>query len=76
MKGLSNIILKDKEKSKRKLEFNLKIDSNSKNYFFYPCYDLKNYYNEIYNYLIDNTVMPKRLEYSKEKNRKTVEKKG
>ena len=75
MKDLNNIILKDKEKSNRKLDSNLKIDSKSKIYVDYPRYYLKNYYNEIYNYLIDNTVMPKRLEYSKEKNRKTVEKK-
>ena len=75
IKDLNNIILKDKEKSNRKLDLNLKIDSNSKKYVDYPRYGLKNYYNEINNYLIDNTVMPKRLEYSKEKNRKTVEKK-
>ena len=76
IKDLNNIILKDKEKSNRKLDLNLKIDSNSKKYVDYPRYGLKNHYNEIYNYLIDNTVMPKRLEYSKEKNRKRVEKKG
>ena len=55
---------------------NLKIDSSSKNYVEYPRNDLKNYYNEIYQYLTDKEILPKRLEYSKNKNRKTVEKKG
>ena len=54
---------------------NLKIDSSSKNYVEYPRNDLKNYYNEIYQYLNDKEILPKRLEYSKNKNRKTVEKK-
>ena len=40
----------------------------------FPKYNLKNYYNEIYVYLTEN-IMPKRLEYSKDKNRKTMEKK-
>lgn len=55
---------------------NLKLDSKSKRYVDYPRNDLKNYYNEIYNYLKDKSVLSKRLEYSKEKNKKTVEKKG
>ena len=76
MKDLNKIILKDKKKYNRKINLNLKIDSSSKNYVEYPRNDLKNYYNEIYQYLIDNEVLPKRLEYSKNKNRKTVEKKG
>ena len=76
MEELKKIILKDKEDSNRKIAMNLKLDSKSKLYVDYPRNDLKNYYNEIYNYLMDKSVMPKRLEYSKEKNKKTVEKKG
>lgn len=76
MKDLNKIILKDKKKYNRKINLNLKIDSSSKNYVEYPRNDLKNYYNEIYQYLTDKEILPKRLEYSKNKNRKTVEKKG
>ena len=76
MKDLNKIILKDKKKYNRKINLNLTIDSSSKNYVEYPRNDLKNYYNEIYQYLTDKEILPKRLEYSKNKNRKTVEKKG
>ena len=73
MKDLNKIILKDKKKYNRKINLNLKIDFSSKNYVEYPRNDLKNYYNEIYQYLIDNIVLPKRLKYSKNKNIKIVE---
>ena len=65
MKDLNKMILKDKKKYNRKINLNLKIGSIYKNYVEYPRNDLKNYYNEIYQYLIDNEVLPKRLEYSK-----------
>ena len=52
----------------------LKIDFKQKNYVDYPRNNLTNYYNEIYIYLLDNKI-PQRLEYSKEKSRKTMEKK-
>ena len=53
---------------------NLKFKSKSV-YVDYPITSRKDYYNEIFKYINDNKIMPKRLEYSVNKNRKTVEKK-
>ena len=75
LKEMENIILDDKKKSNRKLNKNLKLNINKKKYVDYPRSGLKNYYNEIYNFLKDNSILPERLQYSKEKNRKTMEKK-
>ena len=61
--NFKSIILEEKSKSNRKLMKNLKINSQ------------KNNYNEIYTYILDNKKMPQRLQYTKEKSRKTMEKK-
>ena len=75
IKELEKILIKEKNKNKIKICDNIKIEIKNKTYVNYPKIELKNYYNEIYNYLLDNKNMPKRLEYSTSKNRKTIEKK-
>ena len=63
-------------KKKRKINSKSCLNIKDKSYVDYPKENLKNYYNEIYKYLMNNSELPKRLEYSKDKNRKTMEKKG
>ena len=74
LQEFEKILLDDKIKHKRKIDDKIKFKNKQKIYVEFPKYNLKNYYNEIYVYLTEN-IMPKRLEYSKDKNRKTMEKK-
>ena len=69
------IVLKDQEKAKRKINKEIKIKIKSKNYVDYSLSQRKNYYNEIYKFIKDKSCIPQRLQYSKDKNRKTIEKK-
>ena len=72
---LEKILFNEKKKYKRTLNEKLKLKINKKIYVEYPKLSARNYYNEIYDYIEDNNKMPSRLAYTKEKNRKTVEKK-
>ena len=75
-KEFKNLILNDQSQLKRKIDKKLNLKFKSKSvYVDYPITSRKDYYNEIFKYINDNKIMPKRLEYSVNKNRKTVEKK-
>ena len=74
-KEFKNLILNESQ-LKRKIDKKLNLKFKSKSvYVDYPITSRKDYYNEIFKYINDNKIMPKRLEYSVNKNRKTVEKK-
>ena len=75
LKDFEKILFKEKKKYNRTLNEKMQLNINKKIYVEYPKISSPNYYNEIYDYIKDNNKMPNRLEYSKEKNRKTVEKK-
>ena len=70
------MILKGQSQIKRKIDkkWNLKFKSKSI-YVEYPITSRKEYYNEIFKYINDNKKMLKHLEYTADKNCKTVEKK-
>ena len=70
------IVLKAQEKAKREINKEIKLKIKSKNYVDYSLSQKKNYYNKIYKFIKDKNCIPQRLEYSKDKNRKTIEKKG
>ena len=74
-KELEKILFKEKKKYNRTLNEKLKIKIYKKSYVKYPKIISPNYYDEIYQYTKDNNKIPKHLAYSKEKNRKTIEKK-
>ena len=75
-KEFKNLILNAQSQLKRKIDKKLNLKFKSKSvYVDYPITSRKDYYNEIFKYINDNKIMPKRLEYSVNKNRKTVEKK-
>ena len=76
LKDFEKILFKEKKKYNRTLNEKMQLNINKKIYVEYPKISSPNYYNEIYDYIKDNNKMPNRLAYSKEKNRKTVEKKG
>ena len=72
IKDLEKILNIKSKQTNIKIKEKFKLDLKRKKYVNYPKDGLKNYYNEIYEYIKNNNKMPERLEYSKTKNHKTL----
>ena len=74
LKDIEKIVLENKIHHNLIINPNIDIKLKKKEYISYPKKGLEDYYNEIYRYLINPKIMPPRLQYSKNKKRKTQEK--